>query len=86
MPRKTNTVQLGKELEKLVQPTVVVPTPSAYLMDGMSLIQKLKVDHLTFGEIAEMALSRVLREVEGSSRRVVVFDVSRDLSIKSRES
>ena len=36
---------------------MVVPTPSAYLIDGMSLIQKLKVDHLTFGEIAEMALS-----------------------------
>ena len=85
MPRKTNTVQLGKELEKLVQPTVVVPTPSAYLIDGMSLIQKLKVDHLIFGEIAEMALLRVLREGEGSSRIDVVFDVYRDLSIKSVE-
>ncbi|CAH3033745.1 unnamed protein product [Porites lobata] len=31
----------------------------------MSLIQKLKVDHLIFGEIAEMALSRVLREGDG---------------------
>ena len=85
LPRKTNKAQLGRELEKLVQPTVVVPTPSAYLIDGMSLIQKLKVDHLTFGEIAEMALSRVLREGEGSSRIDVVFDVYRDLSIKSVE-
>ena len=41
LPRKTNKAQLGRELEKLVQPTVVVPTPSAYLIDGMSLIQKL---------------------------------------------
>ena len=39
----------------------------------MSLIQKLKVDHLTFGEIAEMALSRVLREGEGSSRIYVAL-------------
>ena len=85
LPQKTNKAQLGRELEKLVQPTVVVPTPSAYLIDGMSLIQKLKVDHLTFGEIAEMALSRVLREGEGSSRIDVVFDVYRDLSIKSVE-
>ena len=52
LPRETNRAQLGRELEKLVQPTVVVPSPSAYLIDGMSLIQKLKVDHLTFGEIA----------------------------------
>ena len=51
----------------------------------MSLIQKLKVDHLIFGEIAEMALSRVLREGDGSSRIDVVFDMYRDLSIKSVE-
>ena len=49
----------------------------------MSLIQKLKVDHLIFGEIAEMALSRVLRE--GDGRIDVVFDVYRDLPIKSVE-
>ena len=42
----------------------------------MSLIQKLKVDHLIFSEIAEIALSRVLREGDGSSRIDVVFDVS----------
>ena len=51
----------------------------------MSLIQKLQVDHHTFGKIAEMALSRVLREGEGSSRIDVVFDVYRDVSIKSVE-
>ena len=51
----------------------------------MSLIQKLKIDHLIFGEIAEMALSRVLREGDGSSRIDVVFDVYRDLPIKSVE-
>ena len=51
----------------------------------MSLIQKLKVDHLIFGEIAKMALSRVLREGDGSSRIDVVFDVYRDLPIKSVE-
>ena len=84
LPRKTNKAQLGRELEKLVQLPVVVPSSSAYLTDGMSLIQKLQVDHLTFGEIAEMAfLSRYLREGEGSIRIDVVFAVYRDLSIKS---
>ena len=84
-PRKTNKAQLGKELEKLIQPTVEATRPSAYLIDGMALVQKLKVDYLTFGEIADNILSRVLREAEGSDRVDVVFDVYRDISIKSAE-
>ena len=50
-PRKTNKAQLGKELEKFIQPTEEVARPSTYLIDGMALVQKLKVDYLTFGEI-----------------------------------
>ena len=65
--RKTNKAQLGKELEKLIQPTVEVGRPSAYLIDGMALFQKLKVNYLTFGEIADKILSRVLCEGEGSN-------------------
>lgn len=52
-PHKTNKAQLGKELEKLIQPTEEVSRPSAYIIDGMALVQKLKVDYLTFGEIAD---------------------------------
>ena len=52
-PHKTNKAQLGKELEKLIQPTVEVTRPSAYLIDGMALVQKLNLDYLTFGEIAD---------------------------------
>ena len=51
----------------------------------MALVQKLKVDYLTFGEIPDKILSRVLREGEGSNRVDVVFDVYRDISIKSVE-
>ncbi|XP_068747406.1 uncharacterized protein [Montipora capricornis] len=84
-PRKTNKAQLRKELEKLIQPTTEVTRPSAYLIDGMALVQKLKVDYLTFGEIAHKILSRVLLEGEGSNRVDVVFDVYRDIAIKSAE-
>ena len=84
-PRKTNKARLGKELEKLIQPTTEVTRPSAYLIDGMALVQKLKIDYLTFGEIADKILSRVLLEGEGSNRVDVVFDVYRDISIKSAE-
>lgn len=88
LPRKTNKAQLGRKFSRetgSVNSGCSIPTPSAYLIDGMSLIQKLQVDHHTFGKIAEMALSRVLREGEGSSRIDVVFDVYRDVSIKSVE-
>ena len=42
-PCKTNKAQLGKELEKLVQPMEEVALPSAYIIDGMALVKKLKV-------------------------------------------
>ena len=84
MPRKTNKAQLGRELEKLVQPTAEMPSPSVYVIDGM--VQKLKVsDQMTFGQIADAALSHVLQE-GGNSRRInVVFDVYNQISIKSAE-
>ena len=75
-PHKTNKAQLGKEIEKLIQPTEEVARPSTYLIDGMALVQKLKVDYLTFGEIADKTLSRVLRKEEGSIRVDVIFDIS----------
>lgn len=86
LPRKTNKAQLGRELEKLVQPTAEIPSRSVYVIDGMALIQKLKVsDQMTFGQIADAALSRVLQE-GGNSRRIdVVFDVYNEISIKSAE-
>ena len=84
-PGKTNKEQLGKELEKLIHPTVEVTRPSAYLIDGTALVQKLTVDYLTFAEIADQILSRVLPEGEGSNSVDVVFDVYRDISIKSAE-
>ena len=81
LPRKTNKVQLGRELEKLIEPTTHITGPSVYLIDGMALVQKLK----TFGQIADAALSRVLQE-GGSSKRIdLVFDVYNEISIKSAE-
>ena len=58
LPRKTNKAQLGRELEKLIEPTTHITGPSVYLIDGMALVQTLKVsDHMTFGQIADATLS-----------------------------
>ena len=86
MPRKTNKAQLGRELEKLVQKTAEILRPSVYVIDGMALVQKFKVsDQMTFAQIADAALSRVLQE-GGNNRRInVVFDVYNEISIKSAE-
>lgn len=78
--RKTNKAQLGGELEKLVQPTSEIPSPSVYVNDGMALGQNLKVsDQMTFGQIANAALSHVLQEGGNSRRMDVVFDVYNEI-------
>ena len=58
LPRKTNKAQLGRELEKLIEPTTHITGPSVYLIDGMALVQTFKVsDHMTFGQITDATLS-----------------------------
>lgn len=86
LPRKTNKARLGRQLEKLVQTTAEILCPSVYVIDGMALVQQFKVsDQMTFGQIADTALSHVLQE-GGNNRRInVVFDVYNQISIKSAE-
>ena len=56
LPRKTNKVQLGKKLERLVQPTAEIASHSVHAI-GMALVQMLKVsDQIIFGQIADAAL------------------------------
>ena len=56
---------------------VYMQHPTAvYLTDGMALVQKLKVDHFSFGEIADKALARVLREGGSSIRTDVGLGVT----------
>jgi len=69
---KTNKAQPGRELEKLVQPTSEIPSPSVFVIDG-------------FGQIADAALSRVLQEGGNSRHTDVVFHVYNEISIKSAE-
>ena len=58
--RKTNKASLAKELQKNVQAADVIPQPSACLIDGMALVQRLKGGQKTFAEIAEFLLSMAL--------------------------
>ena len=83
--RKTNKAALARELEKLAPTVEDVGEHSACIIDGMSLIQKLKGDGKTFGEIAGTLLHLVLRKGRYSERIDVVFDVYWKTSIKNAE-
>ena len=83
--RKTNKASLAKELQKNVQASDAIPHPSACVIDGMALVQRLKGDQKTFAAVAEALLGRVLNEGGTSDRIDVVFDDYREESIKNAE-
>ena len=83
--RKTNKASLAKELQKNVQSADSIPQPSACVIDGMALVQRLKSDQKTFAAVAETLLGRVLNEGGSSDRIDVFFDDYREESIKNAE-
>lgn len=83
--RKTNKAVLARELEKNVSAAEEIPTPSATIIDGMGLVQKLNGSNKTFGQVAELAFTHILHEGGQSKRIDIVFDVYRSNSIKHAE-
>ncbi|KAI8521965.1 hypothetical protein Bbelb_017190 [Branchiostoma belcheri] len=83
--RKTNKASLARELESRVLPAEEIPAPSTCLIDGMSIIQKINGNGITFTGIANATMAMVLKEGLNSHRIDVVFDVYRDQSIKNAE-
>ena len=62
-----------------------LPGNSASVIDGMKLVQRVKGDQGTFGDVATTVLSMALREGAESYRINVVFDTYRDNAIKNCE-
>ena len=60
--RKTNKAALARELEKQVLPAEIIPELSATIIDGMSLVQKIKGNDQTFSQLAESVLTHILHE------------------------
>ncbi|KAJ8384830.1 hypothetical protein AAFF_G00198170 [Aldrovandia affinis] len=84
--RKTNKAVLARELEKQVLPAETIPGPSATIIDGMSLVQKMKGNDQTFSQRAASAQTQILHEGARSQRIYVVFDVYQEDSIKNAKS
>lgn len=58
---------------------------SAVINLGMSIVQKVKADCMSFGGLANTVLSMVKREGSRHTRIDVVLDVYKDNSIKDSE-
>jgi len=62
-----------------------LPDNFATVTDGMSLVQKVKGEQVTFGDVATAVLLMVLKEGNCSKRIDVVFDTYKENSIKNSE-
>ena len=82
--RKTNKSVLSREVHKDAK-TDSIPEPSATIIDGMALIQKMKGDQKTFGDVANSILCSALRDGDKSQRIDIVFDIYQEHSIKNQE-
>lgn len=76
---------LARELEKSALSVEDIGEHSACIIDGMSLVQKLKGDGKTFVEIAGSVLNLTLHRGRNSKRIDVAFDVYWKTSIKNAE-
>jgi len=83
--KKTAKAALANHLESGVLPEETTPRPSAAIIDGMGLVQKLDGNKLTFVEISERLLKMALASHPDSKRVDVVFDIYLDSSIKDAE-
>ena len=85
MIRKTNKATIVKAFEKGTIFLESPPIQSATVIDGMALVQKLKVVQMTFGQVADAVFQSILSCGNRSKRIGVVFDVYLDNSIKNAE-
>ena len=83
--RKTDKAALARNLEKSVSLEETIPQPLACIIDGTSIVHKLKGDGKTFAQLADSAFKLALLEGIGSARIDVVFDVYRETSTKNVE-
>lgn len=83
--KKTNKAPLARKLETMASIAEDIPSPSACVIDGMSLVYKMKGESHTFEEVAGMLLSYVLNISSTSERVDVVFDCYKKPSIKDAE-
>ena len=72
--RKTNKASLASNLQKNVAVSDELQANSASVVDEMNLVQRIKGDQATFGDVASSVFLMALREGSQSNRIDVVFE------------
>ncbi len=86
MLRKTNKAAITTAFEKNIEYIESVPQNSATFLDGMAVIQKLKIDQSnTFGDVAQKFSASILQAGFERKQVDVAFDVYIKNSIKNAE-
>ena len=82
---KTGKSALGKHLQKDVANVEFPPGSRATVVDEMAVVQTVHGENLTFEEVSNIVLNKVLSDGRGSSRIDVAFDIYQEKSIKTAE-
>ena len=78
--KKTSKAALAQKLETFAALAEHLDTPPACIIDGMSMVQNMKGDNITFEELSHQLLTSILKQAERSQRIV-----SRDQSKPPKE-
>ena len=82
--KKTNKSTIARHIERRVAPAESIPLPSACIIDGMSLVNKIRGNNRTFRDIAESIFLIALPSGNAIAEDIV-FDVYKDNSMKTTE-
>ena len=82
--KKTNKSTIARHIERRVAPAESIPLPSACIINGMSLVNKIRGNNRTFGDIAESIFLIDLPSGNAIAEDIV-FDVYKDNSMKTTE-
>ena len=82
---KTGKSALEKHLEKDVANVDLPSGLRTTIVDAKAVVQIVHGENLTFEEVSDTVLNKVLSDGRGSSRTDVVFDIYQEKSIKTAE-
>ena len=77
-PKKTNKSTIARHIERREAPAESIPLPSACILVGMSLVNKIRGDNRTFGDIAESIFLVAIQSENPSGSKDIVLDVYKE--------
>ena len=85
LSRKKNKSTIERHIERRLAPAKSIPLPTACIIDGMRLVNKIHGDKRTIGDIAKSIFQIAIQSGNVSSLKDIGFDVYKYNSIKTTE-